>query len=357
MAMEFVPGASLHERHRRRGGRSGTRLPVADVIRWGIQIARALHAAHQAGHRPSRREALEHPDRDRRPRGAARLRPRSRGRRRDPHRVRTRSADRRNTRHPSRSAQGAGRSTRAPTSISLGATLYEALAGVAPFRGETREQLFHDDPRARSGAACGALEPSTAARPRDRRPRRAREGAPRGDTRPRRRSRRTSKPCATDGPSPCGRRRPLGRLARWARRQPAKAALAAIAIAGVPSSARSAGSSPRTCRKIETRTRPSARARPRARSSRRRSSSTAKGRAGPAQPMFEEALRVDPGSRWGARGARAGADREATAAGALAFLDAAAAGGRHRRVASAPAAAPMALDALRQERRRRTPTS
>src|SRR5262245_17157207 len=48
MAMELVPGSSLHELLLECTSR-GTRPPTRDVIRWGAGIARALEAAHDAG--------------------------------------------------------------------------------------------------------------------------------------------------------------------------------------------------------------------------------------------------------------------------------------------------------------------
>ena len=80
--MEFVPGAGLDEMLE--GAAAQGSLPaVRDVLRWGIDLAERARLRSRTRHRPSRREAVEHPHRGRRPRGAARLRHRARGRRCD----------------------------------------------------------------------------------------------------------------------------------------------------------------------------------------------------------------------------------------------------------------------------------
>ena len=78
MAMELPRRARVSTKSSWRRRASGSRLPVSDVLRWGAEVARALEAAHAAGHRPPGREAVQHPHRHGRPRGAARFRPRSR---------------------------------------------------------------------------------------------------------------------------------------------------------------------------------------------------------------------------------------------------------------------------------------
>lgn len=140
LAMEFVHGRGLDEVLRSYGERNEA-LPVKQSLQWGLQIAEALTAAHEHGviHRdvkPS--NILITPDR-----GALLV---DFGLARD-------------TKAASLTADGEFRGSPyyaspeqvnfnrggidARTDIySLGATLYECLAGIVPFQGETTEQIF-----------------------------------------------------------------------------------------------------------------------------------------------------------------------------------------------------------------------
>ena len=162
--------------------------------------------------------------------------------------------------------------------FSLGATLYEAMTGIAPFRGETREQLFHaillrdpvpprklvpELPRDLETVILAALEKDPA--------RRYATAAALADDLERVRD---GRPVSVRPLSP------LGRLARWARRQPAKAALAATLVLGVPlvialGSRSSRGTCPRSTKRRRRRARAISR-----RSSKTRSSSSAKATRG-----------------------------------------------------------------------------
>jgi len=48
LATQYVPGETLEDKLRR-AQRSGTHMEIGQVIAWGIELARALHAAHEAG--------------------------------------------------------------------------------------------------------------------------------------------------------------------------------------------------------------------------------------------------------------------------------------------------------------------
>jgi tetratricopeptide (TPR) repeat protein len=141
MAMELVRGKSLHE-VLAEAGAQGTRPRVTDALRWGIDIAGALQAAHDGGvlHRDVKPSNIRIADDGRAVlldfglavhEGAATL---------------TESgAFRGSPQYASPEQVGLdGTPIDARTDVySLGATLYEAVTGVAPFRGATREQLFH----------------------------------------------------------------------------------------------------------------------------------------------------------------------------------------------------------------------
>jgi tetratricopeptide (TPR) repeat protein len=230
MAMEHVRGASLHEVLAESTTR-GARPPLSDLLRWGAEIAEALAAAHAAGivHRdvkPSNiRIAAD---------GRAVLLDFGLA-------VDTGSATITETggflgspQYASPEQVGiAGVPIDARTDVySLGATLYEALAGVAPFRGETREQLFHHI-LTRDPAPLRRVDPAIskdletvvlAAIEKDPRRRHQTAAALAADLR------------AVSSGLPVSVRPPsaAGRLIRWAKRQPAKAALAIALAIGVP---------------------------------------------------------------------------------------------------------------------------
>jgi tetratricopeptide (TPR) repeat protein len=230
MAMEHVPGASLHDVLAESTTR-GARPPLSDVLRWGTEIADALAAAHAAGivHRdvkPSNiRIATD---------GRAVLLDFGLA-------VETGAATITETGGFLGSPQYAspeqvgieGTPIDARTDVySLGATLYEAFTGVAPFRGETRAQLFHHI-LTRDPAPLRKLDPSI---PRDletvvlaaieKDPRRRHQTA----------AALAADLTAVSNGLPVSVRPPsaAGRLMRWAKRQPAKAALVLALLIGIP---------------------------------------------------------------------------------------------------------------------------
>jgi tetratricopeptide (TPR) repeat protein len=228
LAMELVTGSSLHDMVADAAAR-GTRLAIQDVVRWGIEIARALQAAHDASivHRDVKPSNIRIADDGRAvlldfglvlEDGAASL-TLSGGFRGSPQ-------------YASPEQVGvAGVPIDSRTDVySLGATLYEALTGVAPFRGETRDQLFHailsrepvaprrldaSIPRDLETVVLAALEKDPARRY-------ATAAALGADLEAVRDGRAVSvRPISAPG-----------RLFRWARRQPVKAALLAAAVIG-----------------------------------------------------------------------------------------------------------------------------
>ncbi len=140
LAMEYVAGESLAGELATASSK-GRRLPVDDVLRIGAEIARALAAAHAAGvvHRDVKPSNIRLAPDGRAvlldfgiafDAGAAAL-----------------TATGAFCGSPQYAAPEQVDAARGPIDArtdvySLGATLYEALTGVAPFRGETREQLF-----------------------------------------------------------------------------------------------------------------------------------------------------------------------------------------------------------------------
>ena len=78
MAMELVEGSSLQDVIAAAAAR-GTRMPVPRRPQGRLGDRARPRRRPPGRHRPSRREALEHPDRDRWPRGPPRLRPRAGG--------------------------------------------------------------------------------------------------------------------------------------------------------------------------------------------------------------------------------------------------------------------------------------
>jgi tetratricopeptide (TPR) repeat protein len=230
LAMEHVPGRGLDE-VLDDAAAVGSRPRGADVLRWGADLARALECAHAEGivHRDVKPSNVRIDSAGRavlldfgiaRSDGAATL---------------TMSGEFRGSpQYASPEQIGvAGAAVDARSDVySLGVTLYELLTGVAPFRAPTREQLFHQI-LTREPVAPRRIEPSV---PRDletivlamlekepaRRPPTAAlvaedlEAVAQG------------RPIVTRPPSR------LGRLARWAKRERAKASLAALLALGIP---------------------------------------------------------------------------------------------------------------------------
>jgi tetratricopeptide (TPR) repeat protein len=229
IAMELVTGSNIHELISEAAAR-GTRPPAADVIRWGLEIARALQAAHEAGivHRdvkPSNIRVTEG--------GRAVLLDFGLVREDGADTLTESGAFRGSPQYASPEQVGLeGVPIDARTDVySLGATLYEALTGVAAFRGETRDQLFHHilerdpvplrrlDPsisRDLETIVLAALEKHPARRY-------ATAAALAADLE----AARDGKPISVRPISV------LGRAMRWTRRQPVKAALAVTAVAAV----------------------------------------------------------------------------------------------------------------------------
>ncbi|MCI0588487.1 MAG: bifunctional serine/threonine-protein kinase/formylglycine-generating enzyme family protein [Planctomycetes bacterium] len=140
-AMELVPGKGLDERLREAAAR-GERLPIPTVLRWVVEIARALECAHGAGivHRdvkPSNvRIAAD---------GRATLV--DFGLARDVRAATlTVTGEFRGTPYYASPEQVAAKRIPidARTDVySLGVTLFECVTGRVPFEGETTEQIFH----------------------------------------------------------------------------------------------------------------------------------------------------------------------------------------------------------------------
>jgi tetratricopeptide (TPR) repeat protein len=323
MAMELVPGSSLHD-VTAAATAQGRRIPVAEVIRIGSQIARALHAAHEAGivHRDVKPSNIRIATDGRpvlldfglaREAGAMDL---------------TESGAFRGSPQYASPEQiglkGAPIDHRTDV-FSLGGTLYESLAGVAPFRGGTREQLFHaillrdptpprklapEVPRDLETVVLAALEKDPA--------RRYRTAAALADDLERIR----------DGlPVSVRPLSPLGRLARWGRRQPAKAALSAALVVAVPLVVVLGAFIARNLSKIDEATQ-AAQARDLAKVLENAFFEFGEGDPARAQPMFEEALRVDPASALGRAGVVLSLLWRRQHGTALAFLDGPAAANR-----------------------------
>jgi tetratricopeptide (TPR) repeat protein len=316
MAMEFVPGANLHDLISEATGR-GTRLAVADVIRWGIEIARALQAAHDANivHRdvkPSNIRITED--------GRAVLLDFGLVLEADAATLTLSGGFRGSPQYASPEQVGVmGVPIDARTDgYSLGATLYEALTGVAPFRGETREQLFNHI-LTREPVAPRRLDPSIsrdletvvlAALEKDPARRYATAAALAADLE----ALRDGQPISARPPSAAGR------VIRWARRQPVKAALAATAVAGVLAAAVLGGFVAANLPKIRKATADEL-------ASRVAGIVTegfleyGEGDAERAQTLFEEALRIDRTSPEAQAGYALSLTDRGQHAAAIAFLD------------------------------------
>jgi serine/threonine protein kinase/Flp pilus assembly protein TadD len=230
MAMEHLSGSSLGELLARAAA-EGTRPQATDVLRWGIEIAGALQAAHEAGlvHRdvkPSNIRITED--------GRAVLLDFGLARDASEVTLTESGAFHGSPQYAAPEQVGSGRGEiSARTDVySLGATLYEALSGSAPLRGETREQLFHailsQDPIPLGRLAPGVprdletvVMAALAKEPARRHPT---AGALAADLA----AVRDGRPVSVRPLSP------IARAARWARRAPAKAALVAALAAGIP---------------------------------------------------------------------------------------------------------------------------
>jgi tetratricopeptide (TPR) repeat protein len=227
MTMELVSGATLAERLAAGRGRPAVR----DAIAWGLDVARALAAAHDAGvlHRDVKPSNIKIADD-----GRAVLLDFGLAAEAGAPTITETGGFRGSPQYASPEQVGlSGIPIDERTDVySLGATLYEAATGVAPFIAETRDQLFHkiltrdpvrpralvpDIPRDFETVVMTALAKDPAHR----------YGSARDLVRDLE-AVRDGRPVAARPPSM------LGRLARWARRQPAKAALAAGIAIGVP---------------------------------------------------------------------------------------------------------------------------
>jgi tetratricopeptide (TPR) repeat protein len=230
IAMELVAGRSLAE-VLASAAAEGVKVPVANVLRWGAQIARALEAAHMAGvlHRDVKPSNIRIASD-----GRAVLLDFGLAREDDAATLTETGGFRGSPQYASPEQIGVeGVAIDVRTDVyALGATLYEALAGVAPFRASTREQLFRqiltEEP-----IALFRIDPHV---PRDvatvvhaaieKEPRRRYGSAA---------SFAADLEAAAEG-RPVSVRPPsaVGRLSRWARRHPARAAVAGLLAIGLP---------------------------------------------------------------------------------------------------------------------------
>jgi tetratricopeptide (TPR) repeat protein len=323
MAMELVPGSSLQEVTAAAAAR-GTRIPVRDVLRIGSEIARALHAAHDSGivHRdvkPSNiRIATD---------GRAVLLDFGLAREEGALSLTESGAFRGSPQYASPEQVGLkGAPIDHRTDVfSLGATLYEAMTGVAPFRGETREQLFHAillrDPVAPRKLVPGLqrdLETVVlAALEKDPGRRYATAAAFAEDLE----RARDGRAISARPPSP------LGRLARWAKRQPAKAALTAALLLAIPVVVALGAFIAKNLPKIDQATE-AARGRELARIVENAFFELGEGDPRLALPLFEEALRLDPDAPLARAGFAMALIEGKRAPEARAFLEGPAAGSR-----------------------------
>lgn len=316
MVMEYIPGSNLHDlmaEAARRGARHG----VAEVLRWGIEVARALQAAHTAGiiHRDVKPSNIRIT-----PEGHAVLLDFGLARDLDSATLTESGVFRGSPQYASPEQVGlSGVPIEARTDVySLGATLYEALTGVAPFRGETREQLFHQImagdpvplrrldrtlPRDLETVVLATLE-------KDVRGRHATAAALANDLE----AVRDGRPVSVRPPSA------LGRLARWARRQPAKAALMAVAVLGIPLVAALVGYIVANLPKIDE-AEEAARARELADLLQEGFLGCSEGDAASGRSVFEHARRLNPESAEVRAGYALSLYFDNDYAGALSFLD------------------------------------
>jgi tetratricopeptide (TPR) repeat protein len=230
MVMEYIPGSSLHEVVADAASR-GSQPPAADVLSWGTEIASALRAAHEQGivHRDVKPSNIRIASD-----GRAMLLDFGLAREASDATLTETGSFRGSPQYASPEQVESGRhAIDARTDVySLGATLYEVLTGVAPFRGETREQLFHNI-LTRDPVPPRRLEPSiprdletvilaTLEKDPERRPQSA--AALAADLE----AVRDGRPVSVRPPSRAGR------VARWAKRHPARAGLALALLIGLP---------------------------------------------------------------------------------------------------------------------------
>jgi tetratricopeptide (TPR) repeat protein len=319
LAMEYVPGAGLDEVIEERNAR-GTLPAARDVARWGRDVAAALQCAHEHGivHRDVKPSNIRIADD-----GRAVLLDFGIAREDDSATLTTTGEFRGSPQYASPEQVGrAGASPDARSDVySLGVTLYELLTGAAPFRAATRDQLFHQILQ-REPVALRRLEPSV---PRDletlvlamlekdpaRRPRTARAVA--ADLE----AILDGRPIATRPVSL------IGRCARWAKRKPAKATLAACLTLGIPLIAALGGYIAANAPKI-ARGAAAERAANLARVLETGFLEYGEGDPAVAVAVFQEALRLDPSSAEAKAGfvlASTDRDREGAQA-AIVFLDA-----------------------------------
>jgi tetratricopeptide (TPR) repeat protein len=291
MVMELVPGRSLQEAMAE-GAARGTRIPVADVLRIGADVARALHAAHEAGivHRDVKPSNIRiHED------GRAILLDFGLARDVGDATLTETGAFRGSPQYASPEQVDPGIRELGPKTdvYSLGATLYEMLTGVAPFRGESRAQLFHAiltrdpvPPRRLDPAIPRDLETVLlAALEKDPGRRHASAGALADDLD----AVRDGRPISVRPPSAAGR------AARWVRRHPARAVLALVLAVAVPTIGGLLGFVAANLSKIDE---AESAARARALADHLETSFTELTEGDPigAERLFEEAVRSDPGS-------------------------------------------------------------
>lgn len=141
LAMEYVPGEGLDDRLER-ARRGGEPIGIKDALRWGRQLADALHAAHESGvvHRdvkPSNVRLTEDGDAKLLDFGVAReidagASSLTEGFTGSPHYAAPEQID---ATH--------GDISPATDVFALGVTLYEALVGVVPFESSSTGALFH----------------------------------------------------------------------------------------------------------------------------------------------------------------------------------------------------------------------